>query len=385
MAEGNAIDWDAFEADPYWEAKQAKPQSEVRIGFLERTCLYTPSRSIAIFQDLESQQFKFCLLKGRCACDFNNSMLPVIIVIEPGTIAAKEIIAIRSINIYNLDDQIKKEGIEIVFNRNGEYAVYVYYDGRQQQLTNNEKLLLIWYILYQDYTAENKKARYSKPYLVPCDCRKKYQEIVRQVSTKSLDEIMMNLLLSDALRYLDGKKRSDIQEQLHSLSKENTSSELISFYLQKFIDLESTALYRDASQIKEFKKQLSLINSIEDENDRLAEQTKLLESFSRELYSELLFFQYVSEISGPVSHSVDKIETRLKMLERATNYWVFWKIKRSVLFSNYWDKFDKAHQRSGFDESDLSEANLLLSQKTQSIEELNDLELYEGIPQLDFL
>ena len=208
---------------------------------------------------------------------------------------------------------------------------------------------------------------------------------MRQVSTKSLDEIMMNLLLSDALRYLDGKKRSDIQEQLHSLSKENTSSELISFYLQKFIDLESTALYRDASQIKEFKKQLSLINSIEDENDRLAEQTKLLESFSRELYSELLFFQYVSEISGPVSHSVDKIETRLKMLERATNYWVFWKIKRSVLFSNYWDKFDKAHQRSGFDESDLSEANLLLSQKTQSIEELNDLELYEGIPQLDFL
>ena len=77
------------------------------------------------------------------------------------------------------------------------------------------------------------------------------------------------------------------------------------------------------------------------------------------------------------------MEKRLKIFERNTNFWIYWRIIRSKLFTKYFDDFDRRHTRIIVNEGDLQEANIMLQKYTQSIKELEELDTFEGIPQID--
>ena len=303
--EENVFDWDAFEMD-------LETEERLRVGFFSGA-----HRLIALYQGLHDNLFHFCYVKESFKSSIYDDLLPAIIVFGSNPQVAEIIIPIRAISIYNNKEELNKNGVEIVFNRIGSFSISIYYEGRPQKLSNNEMNLLILYCLYQDYVEEKRKGSREKPYLTTLDCRKKIRELEKQVNNLCTDEVMTHLLVSNELNELTPslsiKQRDDIHNRIHALPSKELATQSIDFYIQQFLNLSTNGYYQGSPHIEEFKSRLENLckNTIVDTAQLEKEKLALLEHYSKKLYSETLFLEYVSRISGPVHHSVHNIEKKL--------------------------------------------------------------------------
>ena len=160
----------------------------VRIGFSIKKLNYAIHSQIAIFNDYYTKDYRFCCKNnGYSECNIYDSYLPVVIKTNTKDEIVEDIIPIRQIPMYNDKNSLTREGLEIVFEKEENYTVSIFYNGFRQMLSRNEEMILIWYYLYIEYNKSNEETYQKQLSLLSHNLEKKARSIENELEDFSIE------------------------------------------------------------------------------------------------------------------------------------------------------------------------------------------------------
>lgn len=367
------FDWDLFLDGELPE------HNSVRIGFCQRSLVYTNQTYIAVFQDNKSMNYSFCCYNGKCDFDFRrDTYFPIAIIMSENTDMAEMIIPLRCIPVYENDKELKKEGVEMVFSYYGDLKPSLYKEGKKQNLTENENYLLVWYYLYIKYKEIGDQAYWKQASLTKENIEKRLQSIEKSLESFSIEDVLKGLRINVKEIFIN-KVGGDDRYYVHKKVETNYPIEQMDSYIQDYIGIGDREIYRDSGYTSNLAIK-GLIKGEYNEEQLKNEKEKLISNYSKSKHAESLLIEYIADRAHPAYHQIPNIAKKIKMLERASNFWVYWRIVKSKKFSSFFDSFDKQHSRSGIKEGDLKEANNMLRDLTLSVHNLEKTEIYTELP-----
>ena len=360
--------------------------NNIRIGFSQRSLIYTHHTHIAIFQDDKSMSYKFCCYSGKSEFNFHqDTYFPIAIIISPESEIADAIIPLRCIPVCENNTELKNEGVEIVFSYKGELKPSIYKDGKKQNITENENFILVWYYLYIKYKDTSEQAYWKQASLTKENIERKLQSIEKSLEKFSIEDVLKGLKINVREIFIN-KIGGDDRYYVHKKVATDYPIEEMDSYIQNYIGIGDREIYKDSGYTSAYNLAIKdLITGEYNEEQLKKEKEKLISNYSKNKHAEALLAEYIADRAHPAYHHVYNIEKKIKILERASNFWVYWRIIRSKMFSSFFDAFDKQHSYSGVKEDDLKEANNLLCESTQSVYDLEKLEIFTGVPDLAIL
>ena len=358
--------------------------NNIRIGFSQRSLLHTQFAHIAIYQDKESLSYKFCCYNGKSDFCFNkDTYFPIVIIISPNTDIANGIIPLRIIPVYENEHNITNKGIEIVFSYKENLTVSLYKDGVKQSITENESNLLVWYYLYNTYKKTSEETYWNHISLTKQNIEKQRLLIEKSLETFSIEDVLNGLKINVREVFIN-KIGGDDRYYIYKTVQTNYPIEQLDSYIQNYIGIGDREIYKDSGYTSAYN--LSLKNFIigeYNEEQLNKEKEKLIFNYSKEKHIQALLMDYIVDKAKPTFYNINNIEKKIKMLERTSNFWISWRIIRSKKFSSYFDDFDKRYSRIGIKEGNLKDSNKLLFETTKYTYNLEKLDLFTGIPNLD--
>lgn len=259
----------------------------------------------------------------------------------------------------------------------------MYKDGVKQSITENESNLLVWYYLYNTYKKTSEETYWNHISLTKQNIEKQRLLIEKSLETFSIEDVLNGLKINVREVFIN-KIGGDDRYYIYKTVQTNYPTEQLDSYIQNYIGIGDREIYKDSGYTSAYN--LSLKNFIigeYNEEQLNKEKEKLIFNYSKEKHIQGLLMDYIVDKAKPTFYNINNIEKKIKMLERTSNFWIYWRIIKSKKFSSYFDDFDKRYSRIGIKEGNLKDSNKLLFETTKYTYNLEKLDIFTGIPDLD--